>query len=142
MKTTKAMPSRFPTITNADRRRLGALVATEAGRAWGSVHWRDKLDLLLEEAHPVEAKRVPESVVTMNTTVRIVDGETGESRSVTLAYPDDLELLPDAISVLDPLGIALIGRAVGDVVKCSDEEGRWRVTEILYQPEQAGVWRR
>ncbi len=134
------MLSKPPTITYDDLRRLGTLAVTEEGEPWGDVRCRNELAMLLEEACAVEPQCVPENVVTMNSTVRLVNLDTGETRNATLVYPEDLEVFPDAISVLDPLGIALIGRAVGDVIRCSDEFGRWRVAEILYQPEQVGMW--
>jgi regulator of nucleoside diphosphate kinase len=130
-------------ITTADRRRLGAWVATDEGCAWGNARWRDELATVLEKARPVEAEFAPENLVTMNTAVTLVDLDTGERRSHTLVYPEDVDLVPDAVSILDPLGTALIGRTLGEVVQCPDEHcgRRCRVVEIIYQPEHAGAWR-
>lgn len=131
-------------ITTSDRRRLGAWVATEEGRAWSKARWRDELRAILERARPVEAELAPENLVTMNTTVTLVDLDTGERHTHTLVYPEDFDLVPNAVSVLDPLGTALIGCQLGDVVQCPDEHcgRRYRIVEIIYQPEYAGAWRR
>jgi regulator of nucleoside diphosphate kinase len=131
-------------ITTADRRRLGAWVATDEGRAWGDARWRDELRAILEKARPVEAELAPEDLVTMNTSVTLVDVDTGERHDYTIVYPEDIDLVPNALSVLDPLGTALIGCQLEDVVQCPDEhcDRRYRVVEIIYQPEHAGAWRR
>jgi regulator of nucleoside diphosphate kinase len=130
-------------ITTADRRRLGAWVATDEGRAWGNARRCDELATILEKARPVEAEFAPENLVTMNSSVALVDAETGERHTHTIVYPEDFDIVPNAISILDPLGIALIGRQLGDMVQCPDEQRdrRYRVVEIIYQPEHAGAWR-
>ncbi len=131
-------------ITNADRSRLGSLLETRVSYDSNGATWRDELEVLLEEAPCVEMTAASDGLVTMNSTVRLVDADTGETRTVTLTYPDDRVFVPDAISVLAPLGVALIGRSEGDVVECLDEEcrRRWRIAEIVYQPEREGEWRR
>jgi regulator of nucleoside diphosphate kinase len=129
-------------ITTADCRRLGAWVATDEGRAWADDRSRDELTTILEKARLVEAESAPENLVTMNTCVTLADLDTGERRTHTLVYPEDCDLVPDGVSILDSLGIALIGRTLGDVVQCPDEPcgRRYRIVEILYQPERAGAW--
>jgi regulator of nucleoside diphosphate kinase len=130
-------------ITTADRRRLGAWVATDEGRAWGNARRCDELATILEKARPVEAENAPENLVTMNTSVTLVDLDTGERHTHTLVYPEDFDLVPHGVSILDPLGIALIGRTLGDVVQCPEEPcgRRYHIDEIIYQPEHAGAWR-
>lgn len=115
-------------------------MATDEDRAWGNARWRDELRAILEKSRPVEAELAPENLVTMNTCVTLVDVDTGERRTHTLVYPEYFDLLPDAVSILDPLGTALIGCQPGDVVQCPCGR-RCRVAEIIYQPEYAGAWR-
>lgn len=126
-------------VTKADRRRLGSLLTTREGRAWGTLYTVGELETLLEDAAAVSAADVPETLVTMNSTVRITNLDSGEQRTVTLVYPQETEESADAISVTDPLGIALLGCQVGEVVQSLDDslEESFRVTELLFQPEQA-----
>ena len=66
---------------------------------------------------------------------------TEKRRTVTLVYPDDIDLASDGVSILEPLGTALLGARVGDVIQCPAEKvGRLRIVEILYQPEHLGAF--
>lgn len=126
-------------VTKADRRRLGSLLATSEGRAWGSLQTVAELDALLEDAVPIGSRDAPETLVTMNSIVRVVDFESGEERIVTLVYPADSGEWNDEVSVTDPLGVALLGCEVGDMVQSLDDATaqHLRVAEMLYQPERA-----
>jgi hypothetical protein len=55
-----------------------------------------------------------------------------------LTYPADCELVPDSVSVFEPLGTELLGSHIGDIV--SFENRLCHVNKILYQPELAGAW--
>jgi regulator of nucleoside diphosphate kinase len=126
-------------ITKSDRRRLGSLLTTREGRAWGTLQTVGELEGLLEDAAAVRTSDTPETLVTMNSTVRVVDLDSGEQRTITLVYPQETEESADAISVTDPLGVALLGCQVGDVVQSLDDsiEENLRVIELLFQPEHA-----
>jgi regulator of nucleoside diphosphate kinase len=128
-------------VTKTDRRRLGSLLTTPAGRAWGTLETIGKLESLLEDATSVHRNEAPETLVTMNTTVKLVEPNSGARRTVTLVYPQDLGVFPNAVSVTDPLGVALIGCHVGDVIQSQEDasDGNLRVAEIIYQPEHAGA---
>ena len=129
-------------MIDADRRRLGTLLTNPDDRAWGTLKRRADLYSLLEEATPIDSRDAPETLVTMNTTVELVDLRSGSRRIVTLAYPDDLDAVSGGVSVLKPLGVALIGREEGDVVQCPDEHGNrpMLVANIVHQPERSGLW--
>ena len=136
------MTSAHSFLTDADRCRLGNLLTSREGRAWGTQRRRAELYSVLEEATPVAPSDAPETLVTMNTTVELVDLESRARRVVTLVYPQDLDVVADGVSVCEPLGVALIGCQEGDVVQCRDEHGsrRMRVARIVRQPEHAGLW--
>jgi regulator of nucleoside diphosphate kinase len=99
---------------------------------------------LLEElarAELVEPADMPRDVVTMNSRVRFVTGDTQQEFDMSLAYPKDLDGAPDKLSVLTPVGSALLGLKVGDSIDWTGPGGaRFDVTvrEIVYQPERAG----
>jgi regulator of nucleoside diphosphate kinase len=129
-------------VTNVDRCRLGTLLGCDASSPWGDSRSLAHLEEMLENCESMDARLAPETLVTMNTTVRLVDVRTGDQRTVTLVYPQDVDLLPDGVSVLEPLGAALLGRQVGDVVQSLAEQPqrRFRVEEIVYQPERANAF--
>jgi len=93
----------------------------------------------LNRAKVVPSRAIPPDVITMNSRVRLLDLDTGERLIVSVVFPADATR-PDQISVLDPLGTAMLGYRVGDnfTVNREWEEKRYRVDEMLYQPEAAG----
>jgi regulator of nucleoside diphosphate kinase len=73
----------------------------------------------------------------MNSTIELIEVRSGERRHVTLVYPEDGELVPNSISVFEPLGTQMLGSEIGEVV--SDGKRQFRITRMLYQPETAGA---
>lgn len=102
-------------------------------------------DGLLDElgrAEIVAPADMPPGVVTMNSTVRFQIDTPREELRLTLVYPRDLAGTADAISILTPIGSALLGLSVGDAIDWPRPDGqlvRVRILEVLYQPEQAGA---
>ncbi len=123
-------------ITEADMRRLQPLI--ESMRTS-----RDDLRGLqaeLSQARVVAPKDVPPDVVTMNSKTRLRDLETGEEVTYTLVFPDQANIEQGRISVVAPVGTAMLGHRVGDEFEWEVPAGsvRLRVEEVLYQPEAAG----
>lgn len=114
------------TITDVDRRRLGTLVSTHSGRVWCTTPSLHKLEELLEDASAVAASDVPEALVTMNATVELADDASGTRRRLTVVYPQDADDVPNGISITEPLGLALLGCQIGDVLQCPGEPGHGR----------------
>ncbi len=75
---------------------------------------------LLEEelfrGEVLDPEDMPDDVVSMNSQVRFIDLTRGRKMSRTLVYRHALESVPDGISVMAPIGAALIGLKVGDVI--------------------------
>lgn len=131
-------------ITEHDKKRLVELagVATEFGS-----HARKDIESLvkeLERAVIVAPQNVPPDVVTMNSKVALLDLDTSERMEYMLAFPQDANIGNDSISVLAPIGTAILGYAKGDVVEWPVPSGmrRIRIEDILYQPEAAGDFTR
>ena len=128
----------FMTTRDAERlRQLGRDTGTP------SDHERIYLKLLTEEllkAEIVEPQKIPRDVVTMNSLVKFRDMETREVYMYSIVYPANSDFEKGRISVLAPIGMALLGYRVGDVVEWPVPAGmrRLKVEEILYQPEAAG----
>lgn len=66
-------------------------------------------------------------MVTMNTTVVLRDVDTRERETYTLVYPEQADISLDRVSVLAPIGTAVLGRRVGDVVEAKVPSGRRRI---------------
>ncbi|WP_056336153.1 nucleoside diphosphate kinase regulator [Massilia sp. Leaf139] len=95
----------------------------------------------LARAELVEPHDMPQDVVTMNSRVRFVLDDAPREFDMLLAYPKDVDGAPDKLSVLTPVGSALLGLKVGDSIDWTRPDGaRFDVTvrEIVYQPERAG----
>ena len=121
-------------ITDVDRRRLGTLTSTREGRIWGTTQPMAELEALLEDAVCVVAADAPERLVRMNATVELVDVSSGARRCLTVVYPQDSDDVPNAAPILEPLGLALIGRQAGDVLQCpSEPDHELRIAEVVYQ---------
>jgi regulator of nucleoside diphosphate kinase len=98
------------------------------------------LERELGRGQVVSPTGVPKGVVTMNSKVRFRDLRTGRRETYTLVYPAEADVESARLSVLAPLGTALLGASVGEVVECRTPGGvrRLKVERILYQPEAAG----
>ena len=121
-------------ITTADRRELAPLTA--ASRSPGDP--ADQLAEKLETAVMVEPSAVPPTVVTMNTEMEVRDETSGQVVRLTLVHPRDASIVAGRISVLTPVGVALLGLSEGATVQFtapSGEEKRLTVLRILSQPE-------
>jgi regulator of nucleoside diphosphate kinase len=94
----------------------------------------------LSRAVIVPAAEIPGDVITMNSRVRLLDLQDGSALEYTLVYPGDANFGEGKISVLAPIGAAMIGYKVGDEIEWEVPAGRrnLRVDAVLYQPEAAG----
>lgn len=129
-------------VTHADRCRLGYFLDRSASRAWGNRSCRANLRGVLEQAESVEARAAPDNLVTMNSRLRLTELASKKQRTVTLVYPDEADLAFDGLSILEPLGTALLGRKPGHVVQCPAKacQQQFRIDEVVYQPEHAGAY--
>ncbi len=128
-----------PTMTEFDMRRLDALFE----RLRRQVQPPPTLSLLereLERAVVVKPEEVPPTVVTMNSRVEVKDLDTEEQQCVTLVFPTMASIDAGRVSVLAPLGTALLGAQEGAPVAWQTPRGtkRMLVERIVYQPEAAG----
>jgi len=128
-------------ITEVDRQRLEKLVeiAGERDPMAGYENLR-RLEQELERAETVAPKGVPGDVITMRSKVRLRDLNTGEEMVYTLVFPVEANYEEGKISVLAPVGTAMLGYRRGDVIEWEVPSGvrRLKVEEVLYQPESQG----
>lgn len=127
-------------ITEFDLERLQKLLIEAKYTEYRKSQYLEKLQLELNRAEIVSPQEVPEDVITMNSTVCLVDLDTGEEEIYTLVFPEDAELRQGKISIFAPIGTAMLGYEVGDVFEWEVPAGkrRLRVEKILYQPEASG----
>jgi regulator of nucleoside diphosphate kinase len=139
MNAQNVMAAKDIVVTQADFDRLQGLVESPRYR---TTHWTLLMGLKeeLERGKVIPPDAVPKGVVTMRSKVRVRDLKAEESETYTLVYPDEADINEGKLSVLAPLGMALLGARVGQVVKFEAPAGRRRlkVERILYQPEAAG----
>lgn len=136
------MSERTIFITAEDRKRLEAiLMRPTADRDREDVR---ELVIELQRATVVPAAEIPPDVITMNSRARLLDLDQNETLNYTLAYPQDADFSQGRISVIAPIGAALLGYRVGDEIQWAVPGGtrRLRVEEVLYQPEAAGDFSR
>lgn len=124
-------------LTRADYREL--LPFTAASRQVGDVG--DQLAEKLETAVIVESAAVPPAVVTMNTELEVRDESNGHVSRLTLVHPREANIVAGRISVMTPVGAALLGLAEGASTRVqgpSGEERSLTVLRVLMQPEARG----
>jgi regulator of nucleoside diphosphate kinase len=128
-------------INEVDLARLRKLI--DLAREYGNDANRmylDRLDGELERAEVVNPIDIPKDVVTMRSTVRLKDLDNGKEMVYSLVFPNEADIDEGKISVLAPVGTAMIGYRVGDVIEWEVPSGlrRLKVEEIIYQPEASG----
>lgn len=121
-------------ITDADLQRLRPVLARH------ETDVSESLETELGRAIIVPQHAVPADVVTMNSEVVYEDGRTAVRRRVRVVYPEDADASQGRVSVLAPIGSALLGLRVGQSIEWQVPAGtrRIRVVEIHYQPEASG----
>lgn len=106
---------------------------------------KDNLEAELARAEVVDPKEMPSTVVTMNSTVKFEIVSTSKDFYLTLVYPKDVDANGGTISVLAPVGSALLGLSQGDEIEWPKPGGgvlQVRIKEVTYQPERSGEYLR
>lgn len=128
-------------LTDQDYTRLKHLLAEHTRQSRTMQDELETLEEILELARVVRPEMVPGNVVTMNSRVLFEDVRTGEKGTVTIAYPNQAEPSSGRISVLSPVGAALLGEAEGKEIELPlphRQTRRIRIESVLYQPEAQG----
>ena len=128
-------------ITEVDLARLRRLI--EAARDSGvdsNTPYMNKLEGELDRANIVDPKEIAMDAITMRSKVRLKDLESRKEMIYSLVFPNEADVDEGRISVLAPVGTAMIGYRVGDVIEWEVPSGlrKLKVEEVLYQPEASG----
>ncbi|WP_028317891.1 nucleoside diphosphate kinase regulator [Desulfobulbus elongatus] len=125
-------------ISSLDAERLGALLGALPAHSFPC---SEDLEDELYRAEIREPKDMPPNVVTMNSTVRFKIAPSEEEFCLRLVYPQNMDANGGTISVLAPVGSALLGLAQGDEIEWPKPGGgvlKVRIVDITYQPERSG----
>jgi regulator of nucleoside diphosphate kinase len=128
-------------LTAQDYNRLRHLLAELTRQSRGVQAGVETLEEILDLARVVHPEKVPANVVTMNSRVLFEDVSTLEKGTVTIVYPAEADSSSGRISVLSPVGAALLGESAGEEVELPLPHGqtrRIRISDVLYQPEAQG----
>lgn len=121
-------------LTELDHARLRRLAGRDAAGALAG---------LLADADVVPGPEINGQVITMYTRFELEDAATGQRQRLAIVYPDDADPAAGLISVLSPLGLALIGLRDGAEVACPTPAGvrGARIRAVISQPEANGDYR-
>lgn len=132
-------PSSPRVLTELDHVRIGKLLRHPG------MSFADELESVLDNARLVSSYDVPPGLVTMNSRVLIADGALGEERTLTLCYPPDSNPGTGFVSVLSPVGTALLGLAEGQTAHWSapgGDQASAKILKVVFQPEESGDYLR
>lgn len=130
-------------ITKPDYERLTKLIEIAREReSETNCEYLDRLENELDRAEMVQQQDIPADVITMRSTVRVKDLDTSEEMIYRLVFPTEANYDEGKISVLAPIGTAMLGYRRGDVIEWQVPSGvrKLSVEEVLYQPESKGEY--
>ncbi len=134
------MAGRVIHITKYDMDRLLDLIEGMRSTPKAAKLNLDLLEKEINEGILVDPENVPEDVITMNSKANVTDIDSGEKMTYMLVFPSEANISKNKISILAPLGMALLGYRKGDIIEWAVPSGirKLKVEEIVYQPEAAG----
>tara|TARA_B100000614_G_scaffold155042_1_gene137330 strand:- start:4954 stop:5367 length:414 start_codon:yes stop_codon:yes gene_type:complete len=127
-------------VTEFDLTRLERLV----DMCWGCEGFDEKnleaLQKKISNCIVVPPEFIPDSIITMNSTFTVENEASGEKKTYTLVFPEDADIKGNKISILAPIGIAILGHKVGESIEWTAPSGLKKMTfiDIHYQPETCG----
>jgi regulator of nucleoside diphosphate kinase len=130
-------------ITKPDYERLIKLIEIAREReSDANREYVDRLEEELDRAELVQQSDIPADVITMRSTVRLKDLDTSEEMIYRLVFPTEANYDEGKISILAPIGTAMLGYRRGDMIEWQVPSGvrRLSVKEVLYQPESKGEY--
>ena len=134
------MSERSIYITAQDMDRLRALLSNISDPFGKNRPYLETLQEELDRARVVAPREIAADVVTMNSTVHVRDCDGGRRMIVTLVFPERANPETNQVSVIAPMGAALLGYRVGDQVSFKVPTGTrtCEIVAVVYQPEAAG----
>jgi len=130
-------------ITTKDAEKLRDLILQAHYSEYRGSTYLKMLAGELEKASFVDPQQIPSDVITLNSTAILIDQETAEEMVYTLVFPEDADISQGKISILAPIGTAMLGFKVGDTFEWDTPGGKRQihVKAVIYQPEASGDYR-
>ncbi|MFC0217930.1 regulator of nucleoside diphosphate kinase [Pseudochelatococcus lubricantis] len=114
-------------VSEEEQERLSALAASISAR---NPELAEELQGEMERARVVRPDKMPAGVVRMNSRVEF-ESDDGQRRRVTLVYPGEADISAGRISILTPIGTALIGLSEGQSINWTARDGREQRLTVL-----------
>jgi regulator of nucleoside diphosphate kinase len=129
------------TVTKVDYSRLNSLILASLDKKNQDIRELNFLNIEIKRAQKIEPKRIQPNIVTMNSEIEVTFLDSKQSMVLRLVYPHDANYKEKLISVLSPLGCALLGYQVGSIVsfKTPTRTKEVRIDKVLFQPEANGL---
>jgi regulator of nucleoside diphosphate kinase len=126
-------------VTDADMDRLSRLARATKLSLFRDQLQLERLEQTLESAEIMSSERIPRDVIRMNSRIRVLDFDTRKTELYTLVFPENANISTGSMSVLAPVGIALLGHRQGEVIETTVPGGtrRLRVERVLNRSEFA-----
>ncbi len=127
-------------VSKVDYSKLNSMILNLLESSDSNMLELNRLNIEIKRATLVDPWKIHPQCVTMNSIVKLTHLGTGASETIRLVYPNESGFTEKTISVLSPLGCALLGYSKGHTVSFNTSEGRQRVIidEIIFQPEAHG----
>ena len=127
-------------ITDNDMRRLRELILVARQFRKEEEKYLQELETELNRGKIIKSQDIPPDVITMNSEVHLRDLNTKEEITYQLVFPDHADASQERVSILAPIGTALLGYSVGDIIEWKVPAGvaKLKVEKIIYQPEANG----
>ncbi|QSX09106.1 nucleoside diphosphate kinase regulator [Alkalibacter rhizosphaerae] len=128
-------------ITELDKNRILEQIGYQKEFGSGNRGGLEELEKELGRAIVVDSHKIPPDVITMNSVIQIrFDDDLDDLEEITLVYPNEAAAMENKISIMAPVGTALLGHREGNEVEWEVPDGKVKiiVEKILYQPEAAG----
>lgn len=120
-------------ISEADERRLRALIALAPRVEARERQYLSRLETELDRAMIVAKDRLPADVISMNSRVELEDVSDGSVLTYTLVFPEDSDPSEGKISILAPIGTSMIGYRVGDEYEWEVPSGKMRLRVLTVE---------
>jgi regulator of nucleoside diphosphate kinase len=127
-------------ITKADKAKLKEIIEAELKSSHMLDKSMKKLDEEINNAHVVDTDKIPRDVITMNSRVVLHLNDEDKDIEASLVYPEDADWSAGKLSILSPIGTAILGYREGDSVEWEVPSGKTeiKIKKVIYQPEASG----
>jgi regulator of nucleoside diphosphate kinase len=129
------MKSHSIIVSDFDMDRLSRLVRALKQSVCRDQLQLESLDQTLESAEVISSERIPRDVIRMNSRIRVLDLDTRKKEVYTLVFPEHADIPTSRMSVLAPVGMALLGRRKRDIIEVKVPGGirRLRIEHVLFR---------